>query len=380
MATICVDCRYIRAKPSGIAEMVSGLIRYVPDLAPDLSFLLLKHHSVEGRLSAATNVREIVVRQPANGPATMWWLPLAVDLSGVDVFHATFNIMPAGLKMPCITTVHDIMWLTHPQWCNAGLMGNLAKAFYTHGINRALRHSAAIATVSRATRDEIILRWPAAAARTFVTGSGVSYNFRPTDFDPAALTLLGIPPNKRFVLTVGQYAPYKNHEGALRAFALAFKDHQELDLVFVQRQGNGQKRLKQLADDLGIGERVHILCTIGRNDLVRLYSAAVALLHPSFCEGFGNPLAEAMACGCPIVTSSVSAMPEVTNGAARLADPHDPAAVAAALLQIIDNPIATNSMRAKGLARAAELSWQTFAAANLNLYRAILGQSHQSGK
>jgi glycosyltransferase involved in cell wall biosynthesis len=302
----------------------------------------------------------------------MWWLPRAINLSGVDLFHATFNILPAGLRMPCVTTVHDVMWLANPQLCNSSRFGWIERAFHAHGIGRALRRSAAIATVSRASRDEIVAWAPAAAERIFVTRSGVSPDFRPVDPAPGLLTALGLPPGRKFVLTVGQYAPYKNHEGALRAFALAFRDRDDIDLVYVQRMGRRVQRLLQLADELGLAGRVRLLRSIGREDMVQLYSAATLLLHPSFCEGFGNPLAEAMACGCPVVTSNVSAMPEVTSGAASLADPHDPATFAAALRRIVDDPREANAMRERGLARAAELSWQDFAAANLEIYREVL--------
>lgn len=372
MTTVCIDCRYIGPRPSGIAEAVQGLVDHVPGLAPDLHFLLLRHPSRAPRISAAANVREIVVPQAANGPATMWWLSRVVDLSGVDLFHATFNIMPAGLKMPCITTVHDVMWLTNPRWCNPAPYGRIEQVFYAHGIRRALRRAAAIASVSEASRREIVAQAPQAADRTFVTRSGVAPDFRPVDRDPAQLAALGLAPDRRFVLVVGQYAPYKNHDGAMRAFAQAFPDG-GMDLVFVQRRGAHSHRLMRLADELGLSGRVHMLGSIGREAMVQLYSAASALLHPSLCEGFGNPLAEAMACGCPVVTSDVSAMPEVTGGAASLVPPGDAAAIAAALRQVVDDGAMADAMRWKGLARASELSWQAFAAANLDIYRRLLG-------
>ncbi|MEN3749273.1 glycosyltransferase family 1 protein [Sphingomonas sp. HF-S3] len=372
VSTICIDCRYIRERPSGIGEVVQGLVDFIPALAPDLDFVLLRHPSLDRPLSDRANVVERVVRQPANGPATMWWLPQVVDLSGIDLFHAPANIMPARLPVPCLVTVHDVMWLTAPHLCTSRPRGLIDRAFYGHGIRRALRDAAAIATVSAASRDEIVALAPERGDRVHVTLSGVSPEFRPTPMTADMRSRLALPDNRRFVLTVGQNAPYKNHEGAIRAFAAAFSRDAGIDLVLVQRMGRGADALLRLATTLGIADRIHFLPAITRQDLVELYSSAAALLHPSFCEGFGNPLAEAMACGCPVVTSARSAMPEVTAGAARLVDPGDVASIAQGLREVVGDPDRAAMMRKAGLARAAELSWPAFAAANLALYRMLL--------
>ena len=372
MKTICIDCRYVGSKPSGIGELVRALAEELPQMAPDLRFLLLRNPERSEPLGRAANVSEKKVRLAANGPGTMWWLPRLVDLRGVDLFHATFNIMPAGLPMPCLTTIHDVMWLTDPHWCDAGPLAHVRRLFFAHGITRALRRSQAIATVSRATRDAIAHLDPAAFARTRVTLSGVSADFRPVPRSDAALSGMGLPAGLRFILTVGQHAPYKNHEGALLAFAEAFGARTGIDLVMVQRQGPAGGALENLIDQLGLTGRVHLRGSLPRHSLMQLYGSAAALLHPSFCEGFGNPLAEAMACGCPIITSDVSAMPEVTDGAALLTNPRDTAGLAAALRRIVDDPALAAAMREKGLARAAQLSWREFARSNLDLYREML--------
>jgi glycosyltransferase involved in cell wall biosynthesis len=200
----------------------------------------------------------------------------------------------------------------------------------------------------------------------------VSSRFRPVEPDIAALTALGLQSDRPFILTVGQYAPYKNHEGALRAFALAFADRSDIDLVLVQRMGKATHRLLALAKVLQIEHRVRLIPTISEQALLSLYGAAKALLHPSFCEGFGNPVAEAMACGCPVVTSDRSAMPEVAAGAALLADPRDPTAIASCLARIVHDGKTAEALRQAGLARAAQLRWEMFARANLAIYRGIL--------
>ncbi|MBD8548157.1 glycosyltransferase [Sphingomonas sp. CFBP 8760] len=372
MTTICIDCRYIGRRYSGIAEVIRGLIDRVPALAPDLRFVLLRSPAHPGPLSTAPNVTERVVPQPANGPATMWWLSRVVDMRGIAVFHAPANIMPAGLHVPCVTTIHDIMWLTNPDWCRTGAQGMVDRLFYGHGIRRAMRSARAIITVSQASADAIIAHDPVAGARTHVALSGVSPRFRPIAPDWIALAALGLSPARRFVLTTGQYAPYKNHEGAIAGFAHAFRDRADIDLVIVQRAGRGSYRLQRLADQLGISDRLRLLTAVSEDILLSLYSAASVFLHPSLCEGFGNPVAEAMACGCPVVTSAVSAMPEVAGGAARLIDPHDPNAIAQALQAVVEDPQVTGAMRAAGLARAADLNWNTVATTTLGVYRQLL--------
>jgi glycosyltransferase involved in cell wall biosynthesis len=371
--TICIDCRYVHNKPSGIGEMVGRLIEHVPAMAPDLDFLLLRHKSRTASLSQYENVREVSVGASVNGPGTLLWLPWIVDLAGVDLFHATANILPRGLSMPAVTTVHDIMWLNQPELCNSRLWGRVEQAFYSQGISHALRRSTFVATVSKASRDAISAHAPHVSDKLVVTRSGVADTFTPGPVDPQVIERIGIPAGKRFVLTVGQYAPYKNHEGAVEGFANAFATRPGLDLVLLQRQGRAGAGLAALAERLGIKGRVHLLKPVASGDLVQLYRGAEALLHPSFCEGFGNPLAEAMACGCPVVTSNLSAMPEVTSGAALLVNPGEPESIGRALQNIVEDDELAASLRRAGLARAAELDWRDFAAKNLRMYRRALG-------
>lgn len=370
--TVCIDCRYIGARPSGIAEVTRGLVDHAPGLAPDLHFLLLRSAEAREPLSRAANVTEQVVASRANSPATMWMLPEIARLDGVDLFHATYNTMPARLPMPVVTSVHDIMWLTHPQWCEAGWKRLIKRPFYTHGIRRALARSARIATVSEATREAICGLDAALGARITVTRSGVSPRFAPTPRDDALLERLGVAQADRIVLVVGQYAPYKNHERALDGFAHAFAGDAATRIVFVQRRAAGIAPLVQRAKALGIGAQVHFTGSVDEAVLIQLYSRATALLHPSLAEGFGNPLAEAMACGCPVITSNRSAMPEVTGGAARLVDPLEVEDIARALKEVCGDPAVAGTMRAAGLARAAELDWADFAAANVAIYRELL--------
>lgn len=375
---ICIDCRYIRERPSGIGEVVQALVDHAPALAPDLRFLLLKHPEAPAILSGAPNVTERTVTFAANGPATMWMMSRLTDLSQVDLFHAPSNILPHGLTMPSITTVHDVMWLKHPDWAaKPGLRGRIDRAFYRHGLRHALNRSARIATVSQATRDEIATIDPAAAERTCVTSSGVASDFRRLAAQDSGAAALPALAGRRYILTVGQYAPYKNHVAALEAFAMAFRDDPGVALVFVQRQGDGAAALLPRAAALGVADHVLFVPHLDREQLIMLYNGALALCHPSLYEGFGNPIAEAMACGCPVVTSNVSAMPEVAGGAALLIDPRDVATIATALHRIASEAGLGAALRQRGLDRAANLPWIRFARANVTLYRQVLAEQRE---
>jgi glycosyltransferase involved in cell wall biosynthesis len=374
MPNICIDCRYINGRPSGIGEMVAALAARLPRIAPDWRFTFLTSRAVPRLHRDAENVMHVPVAASANGPATMWFLPRLIDLAEIDLFHAPANILPAGLAMPTVTTIHDLMWLQHPEWCSPGLLHPVRRAFFASGISRALRRSSGIAAVSSATAATIRAHCPDAASRTHVTLSGVSSDFIPVPRDDAVLAACGLDPRRRYVLVVGQYAPYKNHKGAITAFASACRSLEDVDLVLVQRRGRDAAELLSLARKVGVADRVRLIGPVGRAELIQLYAAAALLLHPSLCEGFGNPVIEAMACGCPVVTSNISAMPEVAGGAALLADPRDEEGLARQIAAIIGDDRMAQDLRRRGLVRAGEMRWEHFAEANLALYKRVLAK------
>jgi glycosyltransferase involved in cell wall biosynthesis len=377
---IVIDARYVRERPSGIGAMVKAIVERVPRLMPEVPFLLLTHPRASHPISDAPNVQERIVRAEANGPVTLLLLSQAVDLRGARLFHATYNLQPAGLSMPVVTTIHDVMWLSHPQLCRSpGPWGHVEQAFYARGIRQALRGSERLIAVSEATRREIGAIDRAAEARTVVIPHGLDPAFRPaaSDQERAAIARARrryAPGARQFVLTVGQAAGYKNHEGALEGFLRAFRHDPGTHLVLVQRLGEGARRLLAKARDNGADGRVHVLPSVPFADLLALYRGALCLCHPSIVEGWGMPVGEALGVGCPVVTSDRSSMPEVAGGAALLADPTDVRSIAAALQQIAGDEALRASLSARGLARAATLTWDAHARATADLYRAMLGE------
>ncbi|HXJ25815.1 MAG TPA: glycosyltransferase family 1 protein, partial [Streptosporangiaceae bacterium] len=162
--------------------------------------------------------------------------------------------------------------------------------------------------------------------------------------------------------------PYKNCDGLLKAWAQAragLPDHQ-LVIVGPGRDEKYLAELNALAASLGIADDVVFTGGVPLEDTVAFYRAAEVFVYPSLNETFGLPILEAMACGCPVVTSDTSAMPETAGGAAVLAGPRDPASIARA---ITEAAAGRDRLRDAGLRRAAGFTWGATGAATLDVYR-----------
>jgi len=172
-------------------------------------------------------------------------------------------------------------------------------------------------------------------------------------------------------LFVSSLWQYKNCDGLLRAWALARGELKNRQLVIVGK-GRDEKyvaQLHSLAAELGISRDVVFVGAVPLEETVRFYHAADALVYPSLNETFGLPILEAMACGCPVVTSNISAMPETAGGAAVLCDPNDPASIARAIIEAVGP--ARGRLRVKGLRRASQFTWAATAASTLDVYREV---------
>ena len=174
---------------------------------------------------------------------------------------------------------------------------------------------------------------------------------------------------KPFVLFVSSLWPYKNCDGLLRAWALARAElgDRQLAIVGAGRDEKYLASLKSLAAELGIAGDVVFVGGVPLEQTVHFYRAADLFVYPSLNETFGLPILEAMACGCPVVTSDTSAMPETAGGAAILADPKDPASIARAVIEAVGP--GRERMRDLGLKRAGQFTWGATAAGTLDVYR-----------
>jgi glycosyltransferase involved in cell wall biosynthesis len=143
-------------------------------------------------------------------------------------------------------------------------------------------------------------------------------------------------------------------------------------LVHVGPKGWQYDDVLDQVNRLGLQDRVRFLGYVPLDDLIGLYSAASVFVYPSLYEGFGLPILEAMSCGCPVITSNTSAMPEVAGDAALLIDPCSVEAIVGAISRVLDDPAVAAELREKGLARARLFSWERCAQETLEVYRRAL--------
>lgn len=192
--------------------------------------------------------------------------------------------------------------------------------------------------------------------------------FRPAEGE-ARPHLASFGVTRPFVLFVSSLWRYKNCEGLLRAWVRARVDAPGRQLVIVgsRRDVDYSNELDALVVELGIADDVIFVGGVALEETARFYQAADAFVYPSFSETFGLPLLEAMACGCPVVTSDVSSMPEIAGGAAVLVDPHDPGSIAAGIVEAVGPRRA--DLREQGLRRAAMFNWGLTAEGTLSVYR-----------
>src|SRR5450631_454568 len=365
--TVAIDARYIREKPSGIGVYVKALVNRLPNAGPSDRFLFWAHRLATRPLSAASNTSEVTVRP---GPASPWlllWPQRYASFNDVDVFHSPHNMMPRHVPCASVVTIHDVMSIERPGLHLQGIERVVKSKYYQQAVWRALREATRLIAPTQATADRVCALAPEAASRLTVIWEAPDACFRPPEDltavrERAALLTGDTSP---YLLLVGANAPTKRHALAIAAFAAAVPGPWRLVLLQRRKARDG---LVRLAQRLNVLDRIIWLEAVERKDVVTLIQAAGALLQPSIYEGFGLPVVEAMACGCPVIASDIAPFREVTGGAAVLFPPDDLGKFAAALREVVKSPELRVSLSQQSLGRAREFSWDRCARETLDVY------------
>jgi glycosyltransferase involved in cell wall biosynthesis len=289
--------------------------------------------------------------------------PARLPASRIDVFS---SLMAPAVNVSWSLVVHmkTMHAFTTPEALNWS-----SRAYRRMQYPRSARIADAIIINSESLRAEVERYLEVDPRKLKLIHEAVDHDlFKPGDADAARARVASYGVTKPYVLFVSSLWPYKNCKGLLRAWAAGRAELGNRQLVIV---GRGEDKyvasLRSLVAELGISADVIFVGAVPLEETVRFYQAADAFVYPSLNETFGLPILEAMACGCPVVTSDTSAMPETAGGAAILSDPNDPASIARGITDAL-RP-GRDRLRDGGLRRAGQFTWGATGAATLDVYR-----------
>jgi glycosyltransferase involved in cell wall biosynthesis len=274
---------------------------------------------------------------------------------------------PVATRKPWVVTIHDLGPLTHPQYFSRGRPWLRERA-----LDQALRSAAAIVAVSRATADAVEqYAGTSLQDRLHVVHEGVSKEFFETRSRDCLTGLKGLPPTGApYFLWTGSLNPRKNLGNVVRAFELA-ANHCPHHLVLAGGLGWDHGELTSAIERSVVRDRIHRPGYVSDAQLQALYQGATAFLYVSFFEGFGLPILEAMAGGCPVITSNISSMPEIAGDAALLVDPACPEEIADAMQRLASDEQLRSNVLNRGSARAREFSWDECARSMMKVYHQV---------
>jgi len=293
--------------------------------------------------------------------------PLRLPLSRIDVFN-TLMAPLVNISWSLVIHMKTMHAFTAPE-----AVGPLPRMYRRLNYPRSARAANAIIINSHSLRAEIEQYLDVDSNKLKLIYEAVDHDlFKPGDGDAARATVASHGITKPFVLFVSSLWPYKNCDGLLRAWALARHElgDRQLAIVGPGRDEKYVAGLHSLAAELGIAADVVFVGGVPLEETVSFYRAADVFVYPSLNETFGLPILEAMACGCPVVTSDTSAMPETAGGAAVLSDPKDPASIARAIVEAAGR----DRLRDDGLRRASQFTWAATGAGTLDVYREVAEQ------
>lgn len=350
----------------GSRSHLIGLYEAAVALAPDIDFYLLLDETERLRrehpVFDAPNVH--LVKMPTQrAPVRLaWQLPRLQQQLKLDLFHLQYRL-PLWTAGPCVCTIHDVLFETHPQFFSKGFV-----AFARLSSRDALRRAKALFTVSAYSRDSMAQAYGVPASRITVTHNGVdTQRFCPGQEGTEFVRAQGLTPGQ-YLCTVGRLEPRKNHINLIKAYAQL--PAPRLPLLVVGQRDFSFESIFEVVQAHGLSDQVRFLERVGDAELPALIRHCAAFVYPTWAEGFGMPVLEAMACGVSVVTSNNTSLPEVAGDLAWLCDPADPASIARAMEQAVAEPEAARLDRhARGLARALSFSWESSAERLLSVFR-----------
>jgi len=373
---IAIDYTPAALQGAGIGRYTRGLVNaLIPLLAPQDKVTLLYPRG-DAPFARRHWPEQVSIRRPplSDRYQTILWhrlrapLPIEWLVGDVDIFHAPNFLLPPARRAKTLLTIHDLAYLTRPQYAWPAL-----RRFLESAAPRSVQRADHILADSEASKRDAMRLFGLASERVTVVGAGVEPRFHPLSAPATASVRAKYGLDWPFAFSISTLEPRKNFDGLIRAFAQARRQaNLPHHLVIAGGKGWLYEDIFAAVEQENAGDFVHFPGFVPDDDLPALYNLADLFAFPSHYEGFGLPLLEALACGTPALASHVSSLPELAGDAAYLvpADNHD--ALVAGLIHLLTNDDALAELRRLGPGQAARFTWSAAARRLLDVYRALL--------
>ncbi len=354
---------------TGIPNYILQLLRSMSKIDRDDEFFLYTNRPIPFELGLGDNFRTVLVNKPY--PRWQLWyqigLPRQIRRDRIQLYHDPVYLLPFRLGVPGIITIHDLSGLVMPHFHRKKVA--MTSKLIPYSVRKAKR----IIAVSEFTKSEIVRLFPAAEDKITVIYEAASDDFVPvTDINRLNLVRRKYRLPEKFVLFVGTLEPRKNLVGIMKAYA-RIRAEIPHSLVVVGGRGWKYSNIYKLLSSLNIEENVIFTGFVDASDMPAIYSMADIFAYPSFYEGFGLPVLEAMACGTPVLTSNTSSLPEVAGDAAILVNPNSVDDISEKLLMLAKNEDIRKDLSRRGIENARMFSWEKAARETIDLYHNVGG-------
>jgi glycosyltransferase involved in cell wall biosynthesis len=354
----------------GIGIYTREIVKHLIAMDTNNEYILLypsfgQSHKSLGQFQNHDNVTELLSKSLV--PHGNYWdhfvVPRVVKKYGIDVFFNPYQSVPLIGNFKKILVMQNSEWFTMPEvfWLSERLTGRLRVAAIMKAADR-------IISISNMIKEECIQATGLPESKFRTIHYGIGEEFKPITDETIRSSIkekYHLP--DKFILFVGGIYPQKNFGGLVRAFSLMTQDIPHQLVIAGSPRWKYQNDLK-LIEESKLENRVQFLGWVDYEDLPAIYSLTDCFVYPSFHEGFGLCLVEAMACGCPLVAASSGAIPEVAGGAAIMVDPKSDFAIKEAIVKVIFDTDVRQQFVQKGLARAENFSWKKCATETLRLF------------
>ncbi|MGK7887094.1 MAG: glycosyltransferase family 4 protein [Crocosphaera sp.] len=384
MFKVGIDATPVRGKLTGIGVYTLNLINALSQLQETENFSLdiYFHPSVKNWLKRNLSTPELLCQY-----SQVSCLPIPVSLADKlakyspfilsyfekqldqpDIIQGTDHYIFPYQKAKKIMTIHDLTFIKFPEYST-----NIVKG-YLDRINRCLNWTDAIITFSENTKKDITALLNIDPNSIYVTpqASRYSTNYLNSQLLDANHNLINNYLDKPYFLFVSTLEPRKNILTLIKAFEYLKNNHKiSHKLILIGKKGWNYQNILEKIETSQFKEDIKHLNYVSDQLVAIFYSKAEAFIYPSFYEGFGLPVLEAMTLGSPVITSNTSSLPEVAGNAALYIDPNNYYELAEMMLKVVDNSTLRNEMIYKGKTQANKFSWKRTGKVTLDIYQSL---------